>query len=132
MFLILPQPGNDSIYYVFHPQETTGSVNDSLFDLFFTVIDIRANLGHCKVLNLGQLLLKTSSEKVTGVRHCNGRDWWIIGLRATDEAFHSWILSDTGINVSNPIISYSGNINHLAFMIKKILVGLNQAMMESF
>ena len=115
MFLILPQPGNDSIYYVFHPQETTGSVNDSLFDLFFTVIDIRANLGHCKVLNLGQLLLKTSSEKVTGVRHCNGRDWWIIGLRAPDEAFHSWILSDTSINVSNPIISYSGNINHLAF-----------------
>ncbi|MBK9716821.1 MAG: gliding motility-associated C-terminal domain-containing protein [Saprospiraceae bacterium] len=113
MFLILPQPGNDSIYYVFHPQAQYGIINDTIFNLYYTIINVNANLQHGKVVSLSQLLMKTSSEKITGIRHCNGRDWWVLGLRSTDEAFHSWVLSDTGLTVNSPVISYSGKVNHL-------------------
>ena len=113
MFLMLPQPGNDSIYYVFHPQQDNGGIYDTLFNLYYTIINVNANLQHGKVVSLNKLLMKTSSEKITGIRHCNGRDWWVLGLRSTDEAFHSWVLSDTGLTVNSPIISYSGKVNHL-------------------
>ncbi|MEP7197910.1 MAG: gliding motility-associated C-terminal domain-containing protein [Saprospiraceae bacterium] len=111
MFLILTQPGNDSIYYVFHPQATEVTLKDSIFNLYFTIINVKANLMHGSVVKFGQLLLTNSSEKVTGINHCNGIDWWILGLRANDEAFHSWVLSDTGINVASPVISYSGSVH---------------------
>ncbi|MBK8483859.1 MAG: gliding motility-associated C-terminal domain-containing protein [Saprospiraceae bacterium] len=113
MTMILPQPGQDSIYYIFHPYGINGLLDDTLPHLLrYTIINVKSNNYAGSVLKLNQILLNGSSEKVTGVIHCNGKDWWVIGLRASDEAFHAWLLTDTGLVKNNPIISYSGVVHH--------------------
>lgn len=113
MTMILPQPGQDSIYYVFHPYGINGLLDDTLPHLLrYTIINVKSNNFAGSVVKLNQILLNGSSEKITGVKHCNGIDWWVIGLRASDEAFHAWLLTDTGLVRNNPVISYSGVVHH--------------------
>jgi len=113
MTLILPQPGQDSIYYVFHPDGINGILDDTLsHKLRYTIINVKSNNYAGSVIKLNQLLLDGSSEKITGIKHCNGKDWWVIGLRAADEAFHAWLLTDTGLVKNNPVVSYSGVVHH--------------------
>jgi gliding motility-associated-like protein len=113
MTMILPQPGQDSLYYVFHPYGINGFLDDTLPHLLrYTIINVKSNNYAGSVVKLNQILLNGSSEKITGVKHCNGKDWWVVGLRASDEAFHAWLLTDTGLVKNNPVISYSGVVHH--------------------
>lgn len=113
MCMILPQPGNDSIYYIFHPQTSSDYQNDlSQKSLLYTIINIRGNNNAGSIVKLNQILLNGTSEKITGIKHCNGNDWWVIGMRAEDEAFFAWLLSDTGLIINNPVISYSGQVHN--------------------
>ena len=49
------------------------------------------------VVTPDQVLIDSSSEQVLAVRHCNGRDWWIICQNAASEAFYSFLLDTGGI-----------------------------------
>jgi gliding motility-associated-like protein len=112
MTMILKQPGQDSLYYVFHPYGINGLLDDTLPHLLrYTIINAKSNNYAGSVVKLNQTLLTGSSEKITGVKHCNGKDWWVLGLRAADEAFHAWLLTDTGL-VNSPVISNSGYVHH--------------------
>lgn len=115
MTLILPQPGNDSIYYFFYADAAYDYQIDHLaHPLYYTTINSRGNNNNGAVIKRDQVLLNGSSEKVTGVRHCNGKDWWVLGLRSEDEAFHAWKLTDTGLVINSPVISYSGILHNNA------------------
>jgi hypothetical protein len=75
--IILPFPGSNHIYYMFHL-----GVDDDLNIRYFryTVVDMSENNGLGKVLLKNQLIFDTLKfgEQMTAMRHANGRDWWLI------------------------------------------------------
>ena len=50
------------------------------------------------------------------MRHCNGRDWWVITHGSPGNTFHAWLLDSTGL-AAQPVDSNAGRgnngINHI-------------------
>jgi len=108
MTLLLPQPSNDSLYHLFQPEtnDRTGRIEY----LYHTVINVLANggKGQIKGTQKDKKILTSSAERVTAARHCNGKDWWVIGQSATDEQFNVWLLTDQGLSAAPVWTGYSG------------------------
>ncbi len=75
--IMLPLPGSNHIYYMFHL-----GVDEGLHIRHFryTVVDMSKNNGLGAVLEKNQLVFDTLNfgQQMTAVRHANGRDWWLI------------------------------------------------------
>lgn len=105
--LIVKQPNNDSLYYLF----TTANSEDSLLNGFqYNIININSDGGMGDVIVKNQLLVSPTSEKQTAVNHCNGRDVWIITHKWESNEFYSYLLTPTGLNPT-PIFSNCGSIH---------------------
>ncbi|MBK8243969.1 MAG: gliding motility-associated C-terminal domain-containing protein [Saprospiraceae bacterium] len=104
--VMVPSPGNDSIIYVISPEGSQNS-RDDIRSLWMSVVDLNANSGKGKIIQNAIKLLNGSSSSVCATRHCNGKDWWIIGQEVEEfgEDFYAWLLTDKGIDLSNPVIS---------------------------
>jgi hypothetical protein len=101
--LIVKQPGNTNIYFVFTLSSmATGS-------LCYSVVDLTLAAGLGSVTTKNTFLFTTSTEKLTGVKHCNGTDTWIISHESTGNIFRSYLLTATGVNPS-PVLSAVGPI----------------------
>ncbi len=105
--LFVPYPGDNKKYYLFTvdmfiPPLFTDGVNYSIVDL------TNGNFG--EVTGKNNLLLKENAQKITGVQHENGTDYWVIlhgfGPNKGD-TFYSYLVSDTGL-VTNPVESRVG------------------------
>jgi len=106
--LTIPQPGSDSLWYLFYPDAPlSGDLDrDTTTKLYYAIIDMSLDLGLGDVIDKDQVILQPSTEKVAAVRHCNGTDWWIVGHESGSNKFYSWILSKNGLSI--PIISTIG------------------------
>lgn len=111
MNLVLPQPGSDSLYWVFYPGQITDQTDTFAKKLRYAVIDMSQNGGLGKVIIKHQILMDTSSERVEGIRHCNGKDWWIIGQNAITEQFNVWLLNQNGLSLNGKM--NSGVVNNI-------------------
>ncbi|MBK9423559.1 MAG: T9SS type A sorting domain-containing protein [Bacteroidetes bacterium] len=102
--IILPDPGNDSLYYLFSICVT----NSCPYGLYYSVINMKANNG------LGEVIQKNIPlqnfpmvDCLTAVKHGNGRDWWLIFRRwdwihlDPNNEFHSYLISPAGISNYN-------------------------------
>lgn len=100
--IIVKQPGNNSLYYVFTAAPTGGNNG-----FCYSVVDmaLAAGLGSVTVKN-AQLYTPTC-EKQVAVRHCNGRDVWIVSHHFGTNEFRSFLLTGTGIS-STAIVSAVG------------------------
>ncbi|MES2678637.1 MAG: T9SS type A sorting domain-containing protein [Bacteroidota bacterium] len=101
--LIVKQPGNNNIYYVF----TIGDSGDSLC---YSIVDmvLAAGLGSVTVKNT--YLHSPSTEKLTAVKHCNGTDLWVISHDYNNNNFRCYQLTSSGVN-SVPVISAIGTVH---------------------
>lgn len=107
--LIIPKPGSSRFYYLF----TTDAffINDLQYGFRYNIIDMCLDNGHGDIIG-GQkniLLLDTVCEKLTGVRHSNGIDYWVIVHKFWSDAFYSYHLSNSGI--IDTVISHVGTIH---------------------
>ncbi len=114
--LILPQPGNDSIYYVFHASHNIfpqfeDYVRGDYF--YYTRINMEGNEGLGEITHLNQVLLHEYLDigKVNACRHANGRDWWIIICTYNDKYYHLFLFTPQGVQymgqkiVTTPVMS---------------------------
>lgn len=103
--LIVPQPGNCNGYYVF----TTPS-QDTLTPLSYSEVDMTLNggLGDITVKNVA--LHSPISEKLTGVLHSNGEDYWVIAHEYGSAAFLSFLVTSSGVSIT-PITSNVGIVH---------------------
>ncbi len=53
-----------------------------------------------------------NSEKVVGIRHCNGNDYWVVAHGLETDQFYSWLVSSNGV-AADPVISETGNVHTL-------------------
>ena len=112
--LIAKQPGTNSLYYVF-TLDQTGGANGARY----SIVDmaLAAGLGSVTVKNA--TLYAPSCEKQVAVRHCNGRDVWIVSHEYGTNNFRAYLLTSNGLNPTPVITSIgetpgSGNGNGLA------------------
>lgn len=113
--LIVPQPGNDSIYYIFL---TDCGENLGANGLRYSTVNINRNTGLGEVMQKNILLHAPSMEKLAGTHHANGEDIWIVCVNSypsgpppdTTYQYYAYLLTTTG--VSSPIISKSAIVPH--------------------
>ena len=107
--IIVKHMGNDSIYYIFtldsHLNYTTTPSDHKGFR--YSLVDVNANNGLGKVLVKNILITNNNCEQFTAVKHCNGRDMWLIIAIRNSNAYYAYLLTNSGINM-NPVISNSG------------------------
>jgi hypothetical protein len=106
--LIIPQPGSNRFFYVF---TTDDFFHNLLYGLRYSIVDICLDNGFGDVIQNQKniLMLDTVAEKLTGVRHSNGTDYWVITHKYYSDAFYSYHLSATGI--VDTVISHVGSVH---------------------
>ncbi len=107
---LLRQPGQDSIYYLFYGEEVEHSL-DTAAPLYYGIIDMTGDGGLGELLSYDHLLLNASTEAIAVARHCNDRDWWIIGQESGSNCYYVWLLDSNGLQSSAPQISCTGYVN---------------------
>ena len=108
--LIVPQPGNDSIYYIF---TTDDDGNVGANGLRYSIVNINLNAGLGAIIQKNVLLYAPAGEKLTATYHANGSDMWILSVNRypsgpppdTTYQYYAYLLTAGGINP--PIISPS-------------------------
>jgi gliding motility-associated-like protein len=106
MSIILPKKDNQ--YYVFTTgmsdaayDDWKGTQTDFRFDvLSYHIVDMDANAGAGKVLSKNNILMKDarlSHNRMTAVRHANGRDWWLIKPHQTKQIFYTFRVTSDSI-----------------------------------
>jgi gliding motility-associated-like protein len=101
--VIVPAPGQDSMYYVF----TIGSAREEVPVFSYSVVDMKGDGGFGEVVQKNVFLSDTSLEKLAAVRHCNNRDVWIVIHKWKTDTYWAYLLTDAGVNPT-PVISNTG------------------------
>ena len=99
---IVPLPGSSTEYYIFTLDQlgNTNGLNYSIVD-----ITLAGGLGDVNVKNT--LINSSMTEKLAATVADNGCDVWVVGHAADADAFHAYLLTQTGLNTT-PVISNLG------------------------
>jgi gliding motility-associated-like protein len=101
--IVIPKPGNPSIYYIFTVTELAKSDG-----LRYSEVDMSLNGGLGDVTSNKNILLFTPTcEKLTAVKSSNGDAFWVVSHAFEDDRFLAYKISATGVNLS-PVISNTG------------------------
>ncbi|HWY33409.1 MAG TPA: T9SS type A sorting domain-containing protein, partial [Nitrosopumilaceae archaeon] len=104
--LIVPQPLNDSIYYIFttfvHPSPP------ALTGFQYSMVNIKLNGGLGNVTIKNNPILDSSWERLTAVKHANGKDVWVAVTKVFTNKIYCYLLTSTGFTTS-PVISSVGH-----------------------
>ena len=104
--LIIKQPGNANIYYMFTIAGSPGPC-----DLTYSIIDMNLAAGSGSVTTKGAVLISNivAYPHLTATRHCNSSDVWIVThLNNTSNTFMSFLLTAAGLNLV-PVSSSAGS-----------------------
>ncbi len=101
--VIVPQPGNDSMYYIF----TVGAEGQANKGLRYSVVNMRRENGLGEVVQENVLLSSDCYEKIAAVRHCNRKDIWIAGRSFDGKTYRLYKLTAQGVS-GNSVNSSSG------------------------
>jgi len=99
--IIVKQPGNGNIYYIF-----TVTANQACYSI--VDMNLAAGMGSVTVKNAS--LYMGSSERQVAIRHCNGRDVWIVNHEVGTSNFRTYLLTANGLNLT-PIITPIGDVH---------------------
>lgn len=102
--IIVPQPRNDSIYFIFtcDYQAYPNGIN-------YSVVNMKRQNGMGEVVQKNIFLLQPVAEKLTAVLHCNNRDIWVIGRAWNSANYYSWLVTPNGVETT-PVISTTSNL----------------------
>lgn len=100
--LAFQKPENKNLYYLFTLDDASGPNG-----LRYSITDMTLAAGNGSVITKNALVYAPSSEKMAGVRHCNGKDWWLITHESTGNVFRTYLLTANGLSVT-PVLSSTG------------------------
>ena len=88
--LILPQPGNRSLYYIFTTDSWMRNYGNGLrYSIYNACSD--------SVISKNNPLLANAAENVAAIQHANGTDYWIVSYTRNTDSFYTFRLSDLGL-----------------------------------
>lgn len=100
--IIVPAPNNQDTYYIF-----TATLQVGPEGIHYSIVDMNGNGGLGDITTKNVQLVNPATEKLTAVEHANGNDVWVITHDWGNDAFLSYLVTDTGV-VVNPILSNTG------------------------
>ncbi len=102
--VIVKQPGNNNIYFVFSNSANFGG---GTIGLRYSIVDmsLAAGLGSITAINIP--LIAPTTEQVTSVKHANGNDVWVLTRLYNQSIYHAYLVTSVGVNTV-PVVS---NIN---------------------
>jgi gliding motility-associated-like protein len=101
--IIVPQPGSDSIYFVF-----TCDWQGRPRGVCYSIVNISNNNGLGRVTSKNISLLTPATEKLTAVMHCNNRDIWVLTRAWNSANYVAWLVTQAGVSLT-PVISVTPN-----------------------
>src|SRR4030095_2098234 len=102
--IIVPQPGNDSIYFVF----TADAVENNYANGYrYSIVNMKRAAGLGEVISKNNVLWNSCTERMTAVRHADGVSVWLITNDNSSNTFRSWLITCTGIQPA-PVVSNVG------------------------
>lgn len=101
--LTIPYPGKRNKYFVF----TVGSAWGGTTNFVYNIINMDLDGGNGDIEVKNQLLMKTSSEKLSAVYHQNQRHIWVLTADPLNGRMLAWLVTENGIS-ENPVISTVG------------------------
>jgi gliding motility-associated-like protein len=112
--LIIPKPGSNNIYYLISADQGgyygVGYTNYPNTGVHYSIIDMNLNNGLGDVTIKNKLLTPPgTTEKLVGLRHCNGYDYWIIDHIFNTNTFNVYLVTANGIDTV-PIVSNCGMV----------------------
>lgn len=106
--LIVKQPGNPNIYFVF-----TLDYQGSPQGLSYSTVDMSLAAGMGSVTSKNVQLQTCSTEKLAGALHCNGVDVWVVShdynLTTSSNTFRAYLVTSAGIS-NSPVLSNTGTM----------------------
>jgi gliding motility-associated-like protein len=112
--LIVPRPGSSTRYYIFTVDMQAGlnlvSDGDGIYSgVRYSEIDMTANggLGDVLVANKNTPLLTPSTEGLTGIKHANGTDYWVVAHGWENSNYSAFRVTAAGVNAT-PVQSNAG------------------------
>lgn len=100
--VIVQQPLNDSIYYVFTVDDVAGPNG-----LKYSIVSMNRASGLGSVISKNIPLLTPTTEKVTAVKHRNDTNVWVITHGWDTTAFFAYLIDSNGLNTS-PVVTNVG------------------------
>ncbi len=104
--VVIPIPGKPNNYYMFHLAYFTQPEVPHT-NLYYTEIDMNANLGNGRVVQKNVLLAESVITPLA-VKHGNGRDWWLITGKSTTSIQYVFLIDPDGIH--GPMIQEFGPV----------------------
>ncbi|MBL7732082.1 MAG: PKD domain-containing protein [Chitinophagaceae bacterium] len=92
--VIIPQPGNDSIFYLF---ATDALENNFANGYTYSIINIKRDGGNGEVITKNVPLFNSCTERMTAVRHANGTDVWLLTNDNNSNIFRAWLVNCGGL-----------------------------------
>lgn len=106
--LIVPKPGSTKNYYIFTADIVLPPVLGPMQGLNYSMVDITANGNQGAVSSERDIqLVPEVAEMITGIKHGNGTDYWIVTHGLNDNSFHAFIVDSSGVN-QTAVVSYAG------------------------
>lgn len=96
--LIIPVPGDETLYYIFTTKDVYG---DGTFELRYSLFDLKMNGGTGGMREENQLLFARSTERITG------NAGWLIAHEYGNNSFRAYPIS--GLGIGNPVVSAVGS-----------------------
>lgn len=96
--LIVPLPGDETLYYIFTTQAITGT---TMFELKYSLFDLKLNGGNGSVVMQDVLLFSKSTERIAANAN------WLIAHEYGNNSFRAYPI--TGAGIGAPVISSAGS-----------------------
>jgi large repetitive protein len=98
--LIVPVPGDETLYYIFTTQSVNGS---SAYELKYSLFDLKLNSGNGAIVQKDVILFSKSTERITA----NAQ--WLIAHEYGNNTFRAYPISPAGIG--QPVYSEAGSVH---------------------
>jgi len=106
--LIVKQPGNVNLYYVFTLNTPTGWGNGgSNLGFRYSVVDMNLSAGTGSVITKNVFVQSNVGRSLCGTKHCNGINTWILTQSANTIDSYAYLLTSVGLNTIAMISSVS-------------------------
>ncbi|HLP10408.1 MAG TPA: gliding motility-associated C-terminal domain-containing protein [Flavobacteriales bacterium] len=102
--LFIPQPGNDSIYYLFSNTINTPTLVPGIW---FTIINKNLDGGNGAVISGPTYLGTDTCSGITATLHANGTDVWVTTSNLKIQNYYSYLLTAGGLSTT-PVINHVG------------------------
>lgn len=106
--IIIPHPGNDSIYYVFTSDRTTIAYASNVGINYSIVnMNLAGGLGAVETGSKNINILPKACEKLAAVRNASNTGVWVMARGLNTDSFHAWLIDCNGLNTT-PVSSKAG------------------------